>query len=282
MTHESYEAFVGPRNGIYYLGKFDSIERRGGGARATWNWPAFLFNAVWALYRKLYSWFFAFWGIVFVASIVEKTGSPGISALIILASMALFGLYANALYYGRAKRAVAEASAAVDEPLKRIEYLRAKGGVHLWVPWVFGSIPAVGVLAAVLLPLYQDRTVAKRALSWDDLTVSAPNATLLPPEDKEKLSGRATIVSGEILTGNVYNGTSDWTVTEIIVNVSEPNWFVRAVEANEKGIPAPRLEKYRVPVYVPPFTNREFSVSVNWRANEKIEWNIYEARGVRQ
>lgn len=174
MTRESYEAFVGPKNGIYYLAKFDAIERRGGGARATWNWPAFLFNAVWALYRKMYGWFFVFWGVAFVSSIIEKAGSPGISALIIVASMVLFGLYANAIYYRRAKRTIAEVSTAVDEPSKRITYLRAKGGVHVWAPWVFISIPAVGILAAVLLPLFQDRPIAKFSQPREDVTGGAP------------------------------------------------------------------------------------------------------------
>ena len=160
---ESYEAFVGQKNEIYYLAKFEAIDKRGGEASATWNWPAFLFNGVWALYRKLYGWFFGFWCIALVAAMVEKAGSPGLSALILLVSIVLFGLYANALYYGRAKRAVAEVDAAVDEPSKRLDHLRAMGGVHVWVPWVFTAIPAVGILAAVLLPLYQDQTVAKRS-----------------------------------------------------------------------------------------------------------------------
>lgn len=165
MTRESYEAFVGSRNGIYYLAKFDAFEKRGGEFVATWNWPAFLFNSVWALYRKQYGWFFAFWGIATVASFAEKLGLPWLGVVVILTSMVLFGLYANALYYKRAKRILAEATAVIENPSKRIEYLRAKGGVHAWTPWVFTAIPAVGVLAAILLPLFQYQIVAKRSAS---------------------------------------------------------------------------------------------------------------------
>jgi len=132
MTRELYEAFIGSRNGIYYLAKFDAFEKRGDGFVATWNWPAFLFNSVWALYRKQYGWFFAFWGIATVASFAEKLGLPWLGVVVILTSMVFFGLYANALYYKRAKRILAEATAVIENPSKRIEVLASEG----WRSWM--------------------------------------------------------------------------------------------------------------------------------------------------
>ena len=195
MTRESYEAFVGSRNGIYYLAKFDAFEKRGDGFVATWNWPAFLFNSVWALYRKQYGWFFAFWGIATVASFAQKLGLPWLGVVVILTSMVLFGLYANALYYKRTKRILAEATAVIENPLKRIEYLRAKGGVHAWAPWAFTAIPVVGVLAAILLPLFQDQTVAKRSASQEHVTGGAPQkaAEALPKAMPSREPSQAAI-----------------------------------------------------------------------------------------
>lgn len=110
-------------------------------------------------------------------------------------------------------------------------------------------------------------------------TVTTSGGADLPVEAKEKISGRANLSHAGYLVGNLYNGNPDWTVTEVIINVSEPNWFLRAVEAKEKGLPEPRLEKYRLEIIVPPYTNTEFSVSVNWRPNQNLEWNVWSARG---
>lgn len=236
MARELYEAFVGSRNGNYYLAKFDDIEKRGGGFVATWNWPAFLFNSVWVIYRKQYGWFFAFWGIGTIASFAEKIGLLWLGVVVILASMVLFGLYANALYYKRAKRFRAEATAVIENPSKRIEYLHAKGGVHAWVPWVFTAILVVGVLTAVLLPLFQDQTVAKRSAFREHVTGGAPQkatkSTALAPKERETPAAPARCANIGIPSVQEFMekarplnpGVSDAALAEYWTNEYSRNW----------------------------------------------------------
>lgn len=59
-----YEAAIGEKNQGYYVAKFEDFDRRGPGLHASWNWAAFFFMGAWALYRKMYVWFFAWWGLV--------------------------------------------------------------------------------------------------------------------------------------------------------------------------------------------------------------------------
>ena len=285
MARELQEAVLGTKNAVYYLERFARIALRGGGLIHSWNWAAFFFTGLWALYRKLYGWFFVFLGLAMVSGIVEKAGAPTAAAAILLGASILCGVYANALYYNKANRRIERATTAFSgDQAKAVTFLRAEGGIHTWVPWVFGSIPVVGILAAILLPLYQDmqhsdRAVVERNTSPRTPVTSSSDVADLPLEAKDKISGRASLSPTGYLGGNLANGNPDWTVTEVIINVSEPNWFLRAVEAKEKGQPEPRLEKYRLDIVVPPYENKEFSVSVNWRPDEKIEWNVWGARG---
>jgi len=67
-----YEVILGNKNKIYYRTKFVQFDRKGPGLKANWNWPAFFVGGVWALYRKMYGWFFILLGVVFVSNILEK------------------------------------------------------------------------------------------------------------------------------------------------------------------------------------------------------------------
>jgi hypothetical protein len=84
----------------------------------------------------------------------------------------------------------------------------------------------VGILAAITLPFLQ-----------------ATDITDLPLEAKQKIDSRASLSTTGHLAGNLYNGNPDWTVTEVVINVSEPDWFPRAVEAHGKGLPVTSIEK---------------------------------------
>jgi hypothetical protein len=149
-----YEAILGEKNRIYYLTKFESFDQQGPGLKASWNWPALLAGGVWALYRKMYGWFFAFWGVAFLSSILEKAGSPGLSAISFLAPWIAFAIYANSLYHDSIKKKIAVAQLTIKEESKLLDYLRYKGGVHTWVIWVFGGLPVIGILAAILIPMF--------------------------------------------------------------------------------------------------------------------------------
>lgn len=77
-----YEAVIGEKSRAYYLTKFEAFDQASPGLRPGWNWAAFLVGGVWALYRKMYGWFFAFWGVELVTQLAFKVflklGSPGV------------------------------------------------------------------------------------------------------------------------------------------------------------------------------------------------------------
>jgi len=147
---ELYKSILGGRGQIYYITKFDQFDN---GAKASWNWPAFFFTGIWALYRKMYRWFFAFWGVAFFASIIDKSiSSSGIGVFFYLVSMGLYGIYANYHYHQNIKKKIAVAQQAIKDEVKLISYLGYKGGVNSWVPWVFGALPVI----AILIPIIQN------------------------------------------------------------------------------------------------------------------------------
>ncbi len=149
-----YEAVLGEKNRIYYLTKFEVFDQQGPGLEASWNWPAFFFGGLWALYRKMYGWFFALFGMAILTRIVEKEWSPAIAAIIYLAAGIVFAVYANALYHKSIKKKIAVAQLEIKDESKLLEYLRSKGGVHVWVIWVFVGLPVIGILAAILIPMF--------------------------------------------------------------------------------------------------------------------------------
>lgn len=148
-----YEVLLSNKNKIYYQTKFEQFDRKGPGLKASWNWPAFFIGGVWALYRKMYGWFFILLGVVFVSNVLEKAGAPRLSAVVVIIPWIAFAIFANSLYQNNLKKKIAEAKITIEDENKLIEYLRYKGGVHTWVIWVFGGIPVIGILAAILIPM---------------------------------------------------------------------------------------------------------------------------------
>lgn len=129
---KAYETFIGP-NSSYYLQKFTHFDQLGDGLHASWNWAAWI-GPAWALYRKMYGWFFAMWFITAILSGFAKvTGHP----FIVIVPMMAFSAFANSLYYRHVKIKIAQAK---------------KGGVNTWVPWVAASLPVIGILAAIIIP----------------------------------------------------------------------------------------------------------------------------------
>ncbi len=71
-----------------------------------------------------------------------------------------FGIYGNALYYRHTIRKIAKARTTLPDAEKILSYIQSKGGVHVWVIWVFLIIPfGGGILAAIAIPAYQDYTI---------------------------------------------------------------------------------------------------------------------------
>lgn len=154
-----YEAAIGEKNQSYYVAIFDRLDQESYGLNLSWNWAAFLFTGFWALYRKMYGWFFAFLAITTIANFLYK--SPGSEALAVISysgAWLLFTAFANSLYHLQLKARIAAAQKSISDPGQLRAYLGAKGGVHTWVPILTGAFPVVGILAAVALPAYQDYT----------------------------------------------------------------------------------------------------------------------------
>lgn len=170
-----YEAILGEKNRNYYLTKFEAFDQQGRGLKTSWNWPALLAGGVWALYRKMYGWFFAFWGVAFLSNIFEKGGTAGLSAIIFLVPWITFPIYADSLYHNSIKKKIAVAQLSVKEGPKLLEYLRYKGGVHTWVIWVFGLVPVIGILAAVAIPAYHDYTARAKTTGVPQSPSSIPS-----------------------------------------------------------------------------------------------------------
>ena len=148
-----YEVLLGNKNKIYYQTKFEQFDTKGPGLKASWNWPAFFVGGLWALYRKMYGWFFILLGVFFVSNALEKAEASGLGAVVVTIPWIAYAIFANSLYQNNLKKKIAEAKITIKDENKLIEYLRYKGGVHTWVIWVFGGILVIGILAAILIPM---------------------------------------------------------------------------------------------------------------------------------
>ncbi len=185
-----YEAAIGEKNTTYYLAKFEQFDQQGTGLKPGWNWPAFVLGGTWALYRKMYGWFFAFFGIIFLSNLFEKTGSPVIGAIIFIGPWVAFTIYANSLYHGKVSKKIAAARLTLRDESRLLAYLRQAGGVHAWVIWVFGFVPIIGIVAAITIPAYHDyqkRAVAQQsqqpATDWEKGEMTPPGGS--PPQNQQ-------------------------------------------------------------------------------------------------
>jgi len=70
----------------------------------------------------------------------------------------------------------------------------------------------------------------------------------MPLESQIQLTGNAGITPSGYFSGNIYNGNSDWNVTELIINIIE------------KDKPNPIVRKYKIEKTIPPYTNESISV----------------------
>ena len=171
-----YEAAIGEKNSGYYTEKFHTFDKKGPGLHASWNWAAFFFTGFWALYRKMYAWFFAWWAVVAVGGVFFKMPNPQIEQGVALAYIACFlgfAAYANALYHRKVKVKITDAQRSISDPSRLNEGLSAGSGVNKWVPVVCGAIPVVGIVAAVALPAYQDYS-KRRAMAATPVLAPAP------------------------------------------------------------------------------------------------------------
>jgi hypothetical protein len=150
-TNPLYEAVLAGCRADYYLPRFAEFDKGGGKHIRGWNWGAFFGGGVWALYRKMYGWFFAFWGLSFLALIFQAKVSPVFGALVIMIPWGAFTINANSLYHRHVRMRIS-AAGGINHPAELLAHLRRKGGVHRWVLWIFIGLPLLGFLAAIVIP----------------------------------------------------------------------------------------------------------------------------------
>lgn len=193
-----YEAILGEKNRRYYLNKFRQFDEPSPGSRVSWNGAAFIFTGLWALYRKMYGWFFAFWGVVAVANIFKVAGSTG-GAVISFGACVAFAIFANSLYHRSIRKKIAVAQLNIKDESKCLERLRKKGGVLTWVIWVFLAMLILGLLMAIIIPALvhsgtlpspKDQAVTREATIQADAP-DAPASSKEEDPDTDSLLARA-------------------------------------------------------------------------------------------
>jgi len=180
-TENFYRDYLGEKNRIYYLTKFEEFDREPIKLKAGWNWAAFLGNNVWALYRKMYGWFFALTGIFLLSTIFEKFGSPVAGFIISIIPVIGFPIFANSLYYRTIKEKIAIARLSITDESKLSEHLQYKGGVNTWVIWVSCLLPIVCILAAIMIALMSINNKTSNQETWvNPPRVEAPAPAVEP------------------------------------------------------------------------------------------------------
>ncbi len=106
---ELLKAAIGEKNQAYYLDKFEQFDEDGDGLHASWNWAAFFFTGLWALYRKMYAWFFVILAFAIIVNMAEKINTPSWVVLLLYLPFLGFAVYGNSLYYRKVKAQIANA-----------------------------------------------------------------------------------------------------------------------------------------------------------------------------
>jgi Protein of unknown function (DUF2628) len=161
-----YKAAIGEKNQGYYLAKFELFDQGGPGFHPSWNWPAFFFTGFWALYRRMYGWFFAWWGLAIVGNLFKNISSENFQtalSVVLISAWLGFGVFANSMYHKKIKAKIARENKLSSRERDLLSGLRKKGGILSWVLFVGIGIPLIGVVAAVVLPAYKD--YSKRQLA---------------------------------------------------------------------------------------------------------------------
>ena len=255
-----YEAFIGEKK-RYYLKKFEEFDKQPPGLKASWNWAAFLGNYFWALYRKMYGWFFACFGIYVLPPIYlnylkyYKDGAPEIYSIswyvFMIAFSIAFGIIGNSLYYRSVKKKIAAAQSLITDKSKLLEFLRDKGGVHTWIIWVCICISALILLllagAFVLGIISQEADygylLVYTAIIIGDIAIIAILYSLISIEWEIKLQGIWDDYKGYIIAIPIII----FLVAGILVTISNINKSKEPVSVATPEVEAPVTQPAPVP-----------------------------------
>jgi len=165
LSAEELTAYIGPR-AERYRRRFERFTRTGTTRfEFSWNWPAAFAGMWWYLYRKMYGWALADFGLSVLL------GWTLFVPIVWGVARAVTGDY---LYFRQADRKIREArpiSSAGGAPAAdaaHLARLAAEGGVHAWVPWIaIGAVFVVLGLALLFFGLAWNAIPPLREL-WPD------------------------------------------------------------------------------------------------------------------
>ena len=149
-----YKAILGEKNTLYYQTKFEGFDSKGDAMTVSWNWSAFFIAPTWALYRKMYGWFFILAIILFLSDLLGKIGENNWAFIVWFIPWITFTLFSNALYHKSLRKKIMKAKSNISDEKKLIRYLKYKGGVNEWVALYFWGTFIIGILAVVLISIY--------------------------------------------------------------------------------------------------------------------------------
>lgn len=157
-TQQLIQTILGEKNRAYYESKFAKLNKEGPGFKASWNWPAFFVSCPWLLYRKMYGMFFAVCSVEFILTFISNALKESKLQLMVFFCFILLhtylAIFANSLYLKSLGNKIENAKATIRDEKKLIEYLRYKGGVHIWVIWLCIGMPVAGILLAIVIPQF--------------------------------------------------------------------------------------------------------------------------------
>ena len=148
------EAFVQkPEKFEWYKNAFSKFNVNGVDKMAwVWSWWAFFGTFWFLLYRKAYLPALVLFVIEIVASFIPLLG---------LIVWVLTGGFATYFVYKSYKQKKEEIESKIDDPIKRIETMKAVGGYNQWVVWVaviFGIIWLLSIIGLLLPSLVNMNT----------------------------------------------------------------------------------------------------------------------------
>lgn len=156
ISRHLWRAILGQKHRTYYEDKFGKSDWTSSALRIGWNWPAFFGGGVWALYRKMYGWFFIAWIVQICLNSFYKAagGNDQFGAVLSfnICVNACFAVFANSLYQNNLRKKIVKARAAIEDEDRLLEHLRHLGGVHTSVIWACIVLPIIGILLAIMIP----------------------------------------------------------------------------------------------------------------------------------
>lgn len=153
ISEEELSLFVG-KNADIYLQKWS--------LNSHWNWSAFLFDAYWLMYRKMYLYCVLYlliwfgWSNVIVASVFSKWNpieSPGLIPVVLAICCIpkpVLGIFANKLYLHQAKRKITAIVQGPNKHESREAEIKSSGGTNMVLPLTVLTLPYLLALLAGL------------------------------------------------------------------------------------------------------------------------------------